>query len=89
VVKVHPPPAGPGGLHLARDKLLELVLLVTDLDSIALNLVPNQVEEAFLLQFRKAVLNNSLGCVPLLLAELELLLRFVKDLVIIDEICCA
>jgi hypothetical protein len=89
VVKVHPPPTGPGGLHLARYELLELILLVTDLDSIALNLVPNQVEEAFLLQFSQAVLNHSLGCVPLLLAELELLLRFVKDLVIRDEICCA
>jgi hypothetical protein len=49
VVKVHPPPTSPGGLHLARDELLELILLVTDLNSIALNLVPNQVEETFFL----------------------------------------
>ncbi len=49
MVEVHPSPTGPCGLHLARDELLELVLLVTDLNSIALNLVPNQVEEAFFL----------------------------------------
>jgi hypothetical protein len=49
VVEVHPPPTCPGGLHLTRDEFLELILLVTDLNSIALNLVPDQVEEAFFL----------------------------------------
>jgi hypothetical protein len=43
VIEMHTPPARTRRLHLAGNKLLELVFLITDLDRVALDLVPNQV----------------------------------------------
>ncbi len=72
--------------HLLRDKIVQFLLLFTDLDRILLDLIPHEVNETFFFQLCETFLDHGLRGMALFIAKLELFLRLKENFGVFDEV---